>query len=317
MSKNIQIKLLKIEYSGDSIGDDICIEVEHPGGLWSLDKKIKNKSDATIEKIVYQFIATQNIQGLPLNVKVIEKDLVFNDVGSIKVDLAIDLDDFKPQVSSHEIMVKELRGVTPGSKKAIFTLTLEVLVSENICYIPITEDGWFGYYNSNKVKTSLPSYLKLHFDKTESNKEYFTVMEGVLQGMQFWSSAGREELSFINKNPQTDPINLIYSISTKTLKLNNKKYLTTDSPNVPWEKGVYDIEIPDYPHGGGLRYSKSKYATVWFRIGHNGDRYLHTGAHSLGCMTLTEVEKWDEIFKILIKARKGDNKSVGTIQIVD
>lgn len=41
MSKNIQIKLLKIKYSGDSVGDDIRIEVEHLNGLWVLDKQIK------------------------------------------------------------------------------------------------------------------------------------------------------------------------------------------------------------------------------------------------------------------------------------
>jgi len=319
MAKNIQIKLSKIEYTGDSIGDDIRVEIEHPGGPWFFDKKIKNKSNINVEKIIYQFAAVSNMESIPLNIKVVEKDLVFNDVGSIKIDLAIDLNNTKPQISTHEITVKELRGMTPGSKKAIFDLTLEVLVSENIYYLPLTDDGWFvSYEGRTKIKTSLPVYLKVHFDKVESEKEYFTVTEGQLVGMQFWSTAGREKsLSLLNKNPQTNPVNLTYSISKKTLKLGNKTYLTTDSPSAPWTEGLYDIEIPDYPHGGGLHYSKSKYATVWFRIGHSGDKYLHTGAHSLGCMTVTEVEKWDEIFEILIKARKGDSKSIGVLKVVN
>ncbi len=319
MSKNIQLKLAKIKYSGDSVGDDIRIEIEHPGGLWFLDKQIKNKNDVNFEKIIYQFTTAQNISNIPLNIKIIEKDLIFNDVGSIKIDLAVDLNNLKLQTSTHEIIVKELRGIMPGSKKAVFNIILDVLVSENIRYIPITSDGWLVCKkDGTRVKTSLPSYLKVYFDKIELKKEYFTVLEGQLQGMQLWLGTNREkELSLLKENPQTSSVNLIYSASKKALKLDGKTYLTTDSLDAPWKKGLYDIEIPDYPHGGGLNYTDSKYARVWFRIGHSGDRYLHTGAHSLGCMTVIEVGKWDEIFGILIKARKEDGKSVGTLDVID
>lgn len=315
--KTIQLKVTKIKYRGDSVGDDVEIKVNCLNSNLDVKKKIKNKSEVKIDAVVGQFVTDQALFFLPVNIKIIERDLVFNDVGSKDIELKVDMKTSASQFSTYEILVKEKRGLSSGGRIGTFEITFEVLVSENIFYIPITKDGWFGYYDNDKIKTSLPSYLKLHFDKIESRKEYFTVMEGVLQGEQFWSSAGREELFLLNKNPQTDPVSLIYSISTKILKLNNKKYLTTDSPNAPWKKGVYDIEIPDYPHGGGLHYSESKYATVWFRIGHIGDRYLHTGAHSLGCMTVIEIEKWDEIFEILIKARKNDGKSVGTLQVVD
>jgi len=319
MAKNIQIKLLKIKYDGDSVGDDIRIEIEHPGGLWSFDKKIKNKSDINIEKIIYQFVATSNTDSIPLDIKVVEKDLVFNDVGNIKIDLGVDLNNSKPQISTHEVVVKESRGMTPGSKKAIFSLILEVLVSENIRYIPLTDDGWFLCRREGfKSKIDLPSFLKLHFDYVNSGKEYFTILEGGHKGIQMYASEEREKkFHFLQENPQIDAVDLIYSISKKTLKLNNKTYLTTDSLNAPWKKGLYDIEIPDYSHKGGLYYEESKFARVWFRIGHNGDRYLHTGAHSLGCMTVIEVKKWDEIFGILIKARKGDGESVGILKVVD
>ncbi len=316
--KTIQLKVTKIKYRGDSVGDDVVIQVNCLDSNLDLKKKIKNKSEVKIDAVVGQFVTDQALFSLPVNIKIIEKDLVFNDIGGKEVELEVDLKTSTSQFSTYDILVKEKRGLSSGGRIGTFEVTFEVLVLENIFYIPITKDGWFIYYKgANKAKTSLPSYLKIHFDKMESNKEYFTVMEGVLQGEQFWSSAGREELSLLDKNPQTGPVDLIYSISKKTLTLNNKTYLTTDSPSAPWIEGLYDIEIPDYPHEGGLYYEDSKYARVWFRIGHSGDRYLHTGAHSLGCMTVIEIKKWDEIFGILIKARKGDGKSVGVLKVVD
>ena len=58
-------------------------------------------------------------------------------------------------------------------------------------------------------------------------------------------------------------------------------------------------------------------AKTWFRIGHSGDRYLHAGGFSLGCMTITEVVRWGEIYNGLIKARKGDLMSVGVLEVID
>ncbi len=62
---------------------------------------------------------------------------------------------------------------------------------------------------------------------------------------------------------------------------------------------------------------RSSRAKTWFRIGHEGERYLHTGGRSLGCVTITEVEKWNEIYNKLIKARKGDFLSVGVLEVID
>lgn len=79
---------------------------------------------------------------------------------------------------------------------------------------------------------------------------------------------------------------------------------------------IYDIEIPDYAHRGGANYPEAKRAKTWFKIGHNGERYLHAGGHSLGCMTVIEVTRWMEIYNALIKARKGDFMSVGVLEVI-
>lgn len=86
---------------------------------------------------------------------------------------------------------------------------------------------------------------------------------------------------------------------------------------MPWKKGTYDVEIPDAPHSGGLRYPEAALSRTWFRVGHTGDRYIHTGAGSLGCITVLERDRWDALCSMLMRARKGDNVSVGTLTVID
>jgi len=39
--------------------------------------------------------------------------------------------------------------------------------------------------------------------------------------------------------------------------------------------GSHDVEIADFPHSGGVGYGNL--GTVWFRLGHNGDRSMMAG----------------------------------------
>jgi len=50
---------------------------------------------------------------------------------------------------------------------------------------------------------------------------------------------------------------------------------------------------------------------------HSGERYIHTGRHSLGCITVLDQKKWGEIYDMLVKARKGDSQSVGVLEVVE
>ena len=125
------------------------------------------------------------------------------------------------------------------------------------------------------------------------------------------------ESRFSKTNPHTKSAKLTYSISKKILTIGRKRYTTVDYPNAMWTKGIYDIEIPDYPHAGGNAYPNNKHATTWFRIYHPEDRYLHTGERSLGCITVTENNRWDELYTLLIAARKGDDKNIGTVKVIE
>ena len=122
-------------------------------------------------------------------------------------------------------------------------------------------------------------------------------------------------------NHQTDPVHLTYSISKNILKFGAKTYKTKQHPDYvePPKTGLYDLEIPDFPHDLAAGYlDRAALAEVWFPIGHDkSGRYLHVGLATEGCITMTEIEKWDELCKILLKARKGDGVSIGTVKIID
>jgi hypothetical protein len=90
---------------------------------------------------------------------------------------------------------------------------------------------------------------------------------------------------------------------------------TTMAANPP-PLGTHDLEIPYEVHPGGQGYAaQSRYATTWFRVGHSGDRFLHAGRISAGCITITDIRAWTAIYETLIKARK-DLRSVGEVEIV-
>jgi len=82
----------------------------------------------------------------------------------------------------------------------------------------------------------------------------------------------------------------------------------TDPMN-PVPAGSHDLEIADFPHPYGSGYGT--YGMIWFRIGHSGDRYLHPGKVSLGCITC-EPGNWTTIYQIVHAARL-DSKSVGKL----
>jgi hypothetical protein len=87
----------------------------------------------------------------------------------------------------------------------------------------------------------------------------------------------------------------------------------TDSGNI-LSVGEYPVRIPDAPHSGGQYYKGlCKSPMTWFRIG-DGDRYLHPGRGSLGCITV-EVADWDKVFNYVINARAGDKENVGKVKV--
>lgn len=320
--KSVQLRILKIKYSGDFIGDDIRAEVEILGKFLRIDKRIKADEVAEINKEVGRFEIDSKLFYAEVSITVIEKDLLFNDVGSVIGGVKVDTANIKPQQFVFKAQIKESRSVLGkiwGNKVAVFEITLEAIATDAVRYVSDEGDGWLKVVLEDKhAEVSLPAYLKIKIERADAKREYIKILEGPYYGKTA-SVAFKNDIfsQFITGVKHESAAQAVYSISQKIFILNGKKYKTVDYPKAPWKKGLYDIEIPDYPHKGGRNYlDQSERAMTWFKIGHDGERYLHTGGQSLGCITVVEIKRWIEIYNILIKARK-DSISVGALEVTD
>lgn len=205
----------------------------------------------------------------------------------------------------------------------MFEVVFEVKIMDAIVYVKYQNngDGWLKVAPERSGEDfSIPYYTKVRLEKQEENRQYFTIMEGVRRGEKASVILDEGGSSFLqSENPHTAPIHFTYSLSTRILKLKTQHYTTLDYKNdeKPWERRLYTVAIPDSPHKGGQTYlDRAALALVWFKTSHPDDtRYVHPGAYTAGCITLTEIERWDELCKILLKARKGDGKSIGVVEI--
>lgn len=323
MIKSIQLKLLKIKYSGDSVGDDIRAEVEALGKFLRVDKRIKVGTVVEINQEIGRFETDQKLFSAEVSITVIEKDMLFNDIGSIKGSIKVDTTITHPRQFVFKAQIKETRSVLGkiwGNKTADFEITLEAVAEDAIKYVSDDDDGWVEAVIENKhAKDSLPAYLKVKIERADAKQEYIRILEGPYRGkmasVEFKNDGSSKFITKINHKPMA---RATYSISKKIFILNGKKYNTVDYPESLWKKGLYDIEMPDYPHRGGRNYlNESERAMTWFKIGHDSEKYLHTGGRSLGCITIVETKHWMEIYSALIKARKSDFISVGVLEVVD
>ena len=79
-----------------------------------------------------------------INLTVIERDVLFNDVGSVKGDLKINTSTTAPQQFIFEVKTRESRsflGRFWGVKTAVFEIMLEAVVVENVKYVPDLDES--------------------------------------------------------------------------------------------------------------------------------------------------------------------------------
>lgn len=321
MAKLIKLKLCQIKYSGDSIGDDIRVEIEILDKFLRVDKMIKIGGMSDINKEISDFETDQKTFKADVKITVIEKDILFNDVGNINGEIAVDTSIARPQKFIYQVQIKETHSVLGkiwGDRIADFEIILEAMIGDIERYAPDIKDGWLTAFDLKNNSIALPAYIKVRQEYIKNRREYFTPLEGPYRHQLLSVKLQDDESSYFISNVQHEPMAAAaYSISTKLFTFKGKKYQTIDDPEVPWKKGLYDIEIPDHPHGRNNLYTEAVRQKVWFRIGHDGARYLHPGKYSNGCMTMIETTRWMEIYNALIKARKGDFASVGIVEVID
>jgi hypothetical protein len=327
MIKDVFLTLKSITYKGKSIGDDIRIEIEAIGETFENNYTIKRGQKRLLQEEIGVFRVDQQSFTLPVTLRIIERDTVLNDVGEKRTKLRVDLNDNTTQSKTITVSVKESRWsyVKP---EAVFDLVFEIQVMESMRFVEETDTGWLlvkMMNNDKEERVSLPAFLRVRFEGRINKRDHFTVMEGVLQGQSGSVKLDKNNKSFLLPGSfHTGPIRMKYSKSQIILIVNGEQYNATDDLARPWNKGLYDIEIPDHPHKRARRYlNKAPQALVWFHIGHDrepdkdDENYIHTGQASLGCITITDHAKWEELYGLFIKARKGDSQSIGVLEVVD
>jgi hypothetical protein len=322
MLKKIQFKLTKIKYTGKSIGDNIRVNIEILDKTLQIDKRIRVGSTVQFIEEIGKFPTDQTSFAPKAKITITEKDALFNDTNNTEEVIKVDMVNSKPQSFVFIIELHEKRfWKNWGKLTAKFELTIEALVMEAIKYIPDIDNGWLKVRLEDGNTISLPAFLKVQSEHIGRGREYFTILEGLYRNQKASVSLdnANDNSSRLLTDVKHEPlIKLQYSISQKKLIIGNKKYKAADHAETPWKKGWYDLELPDCPHLGGQYYLDiSSRAKTWFRIGHEGEKYMHTGRVSLGCITITEVEEWNEIYDKLIKMRKGDFVSVSVLEVID
>lgn len=91
---------------------------------------------------------------------------------------------------------------------------------------------------------------------------------------------------------------------------------------VPLPDDTYDILVPDvaydinYTGQYKLAYPDLTCHQVWFPIEYQtNNRYVHVGAISEGCVTLLDLDLWNEIYNYLISYRQTDRQYVDKLMI--
>lgn len=183
-------------------------------------------------------------------------------------------------------------------------------------------DGWLRIKTEPRAEiVSVPGHLQIELSATRDGRDFFTVLEGVHKGKRASVTTGNISPGAL---PLRKAVHLIFdrdagSLTCGEVKLRAKTDIFNEIP-----KGDHPIQIPDFPHPLGHAYlSNSIYAKTWFYLGHGhatpgghgGDRYLHTGNRSAGCVTV-DPDHWTRLYELIIRCRSNDGSTVGSITVL-
>lgn len=176
--------------------------------------------------------------------------------------------------------------------------------------------GWLivKYSSDSSTYPPLPQFTRVDFINTAGGRDIFKILEGRSKDREASVVTG----NLNNGDPQQSAGTIRFDRRAKKLWFGGTGSINAiTDPTNPVPLGTFSLEIPDEPHPLGAQYeNRTIYAKSWFRIGDSGDRYLHPGGISAGCITVIDIEKWTDIYNYLIQRRK-DAKSVGTVEIFE
>jgi hypothetical protein len=156
-------------------------------------------------------------------------------------------------------------------------------------------DGWLRVKLESGGEISLPQYLKVQLLQTQEGRDHFQIMEGPYKGKKASVSRKSPTESYLITGVKHEPAGSVrFNCSQQALWYASKGPFNAFSgafdhyTQVP--AGKYELAIPDAPHRAtrDAYYPYTDYHKTWFRIGLSltGERYLHVGEISEGCVTV-------------------------------
>lgn len=314
-SRLLALSVSSIQYLGEGVGREISLEVDLAGEYFSANLRLAAGQSRDLNFEVAQLWTEGDEYAATGEIGVTERDAVYSEMGFSAISWDIALRTSTQLEAVQRIEVVESGGRGQGDV-GIFLVTLRARAVVATRFVQESESGWLTVLDEGGRRIALPETLCVELFRVSDGREYFTITEGPHRGKRASVRLNSDGSSVLSESdPRGSAVRAIYSDSQKTFSVGSLSVQTVDYPLKPWALGAYDVEIPDAPHKGGLSYPEASRSRTWFRVGHTGDRYIHTGGASAGCITVVDRSKWDRICAALLRGRKGDRVSVGTVEV--
>lgn len=216
-------------------------------------------------------------------------------------------------------------------------------------HIKTDDSGWIRILKSdNKTSHALCAYTKASVIRNKEGRTFFRVCDGPDKDM-IASLKDENAAIYLSNHPRDASIEAEAVLTVTYKKLVKNWYskargelldqqmasVTFDGKTLeatlnsvwgtgftPIPIGEYKIRVPDYPHDAAMTNfyrgvaPKLRYDQVWFPIEYgDNSRYVHVGNLSDGCVTVLDLEKWNEVHAYLIKHRAPGGKHVGKLVV--
>ncbi|MBI3256018.1 MAG: hypothetical protein HYZ63_03550 [Candidatus Andersenbacteria bacterium] len=191
----IGLKLKSITYSGKSIGRNIRLEIEALGKSLQIKRNIERGSSVKVDEV----IAVSETHQLPfassVKVKIVEEDLLFDDMSEITIPIQISDVKSVPKTFEQTVSVTERKRVFWKSK-AVFTIVIEAYAIEN--------------EPEKKIK-------KYQLYLSEDYNQYDSIIEEVVN---YWNNEFSKDT---NPPPEILDPNLVKAIAYQETRIGNDK----------------------------------------------------------------------------------------------